>query len=158
MKKTDSKTKLAGLSHDPIEFLAMTEISIIAHLADNLFAKTLPEGLTVAQFGVLNHLLRLDTQESVGELANAMQVSQPTMSSTIRKLKDKGYVTLKSTASDKRVKRVHVVEAGRTIRNEAVSNIGPIQQKLMAQLPQAQWKEILPILTNIRAILDSERS
>ena len=91
-KKND--TSAAGLPSDPIAFKAMTEIGIIAHLADNFFAKFLPEGITVAQFGVLNHLLRLDRQETIGELASAMQVSQPTMSSTVRKLEDKDFIRL----------------------------------------------------------------
>ena len=97
MKSTNEyDTSAAGLPGDPAAFKAMTEIGIISHLADNIFAKHLPKGLTIAQFGVLNHLLRLNRQETIGELASAMQVSQPSMSSTVRKLEDKGLIKLLS--------------------------------------------------------------
>jgi MarR family transcriptional regulator for hemolysin len=157
MSNSDSEISLAGLAGDPVEFLAMTEISIISHLADNIFASVLPKGLTVAQFGVLNHLLRLDTQETIGELASAMEVSQPTMSSTVRKLEDKACVILVTSEQDRRIRRVHVTEAGQTLRNEAVMSAVPLQQRLAGQLPHTQWQQLLPILTKIRSILDAER-
>ena len=113
MKSTNEyDTSAAGLPGDPAAFKAMTEIGIISHLADNIFAKNLPKGLTIAQFGVLNHLLRLNRQETIGELASAMQVSQPSMSSTVRKLEDKGLIKLIANNNDRRVRRVSVTTKG----------------------------------------------
>ncbi|MEL7129235.1 MAG: MarR family transcriptional regulator [Pseudomonadota bacterium] len=147
----------AGLANDPIEFVAMTEISIISHLAENLFASVLPEDLTVAQFGVLNHLLRLGRQETIGELASAMQVTQPTMSSTVKKLEEKGCLRLVADEKDQRVRRTQVTPLGKDRRAEAMANIAPIRDLISQQLSDGEWKVLLPILTKLRITMDNNR-
>ncbi|WP_321491157.1 MarR family transcriptional regulator [uncultured Hyphomonas sp.] len=146
----------AGLAGDPVEFAAMTEISIIAHLADTAFARRLPDGLTTAQFAVLNHLLRLDTQQTIGELARALQVSQPTMSSTVRRLEEKGFVALVPDPDDRRIRRISVTPAGATTRNLAVQALDATKNELAA-LSQKEWQQILPLLYKLRVALDSAR-
>ena len=146
----------AGLAGDPLEFAVMTEISIIAHLADNAFARRLPDGLTTAQFAVLNHLLRLETQQTIGELARALQVSQPTMSSTVKKLEEKRLVTLVPDPDDRRIRRVSVSPAGTKARNKAVKALDATKSEL-AVLSQKEWKQLLPLLNRLRVALDSAR-
>ncbi|RAN37947.1 MarR family winged helix-turn-helix transcriptional regulator [Hyphomonas sp. GM-8P] len=146
----------AGLAGDPLEFAVMTEISIIAHLADNAFARRLPDGLTTAQFAVLNHLLRLETQQTIGELARGLQVSQPTMSSTVKKLEEKRLVTLVPDPDDRRIRRVSVSPAGTKARNKAVKALDATKSEL-AVLSQKEWKQLLPLLNRLRVALDSAR-
>lgn len=146
----------AGLAGDPLEFAVMTEISIIAHLADNAFARRLPDGLTTAQFAVLNHLLRLEAQQTIGELARALQVSQPTMSSTVKKLEEKRLVTLVPDPDDRRIRRVSVSPAGMKARNKAVKALDATKSEL-AVLSQKEWKQLLPLLNRLRVALDSAR-
>jgi MarR family transcriptional regulator for hemolysin len=146
----------AGLAGDPLEFAVMTEISIIAHLADNAFARRLPDGLTTAQFAVLNHLLRLEAQQTIGELARALQVSQPTMSSTVKRLEEKGLVTLVPDPDDRRIRRVSVSPAGTKARNQAVKALDATKSEL-AVLSQKEWTQLLPLLNRLRVALDSAR-
>lgn len=146
----------AGLAGDPLEFAVMTEISIIAHLADNAFARRLPDGLTTAQFAVLNHLLRLEAQQTIGELARALQVSQPTMSSTVKKLEEKRLVTLVPDPDDRRIRRVSVSPAGTKARNKAVKSLDATKSELEV-LSQKEWKQLLPLLNRLRVALDSAR-
>lgn len=146
----------AGLAGDPLEFAVMTEISIIAHLADNAFARRLPDGLTTAQFAVLNHLLRLEVQQTIGELARALQVSQPTMSSTVKRLEEKGLVMLVPDLDDRRIRRVSVSPAGTKARNQAVKALDATKSEL-AVLSQKEWTQLLPLLSRLRVALDSAR-
>jgi MarR family transcriptional regulator for hemolysin len=146
----------AGLAGDPLEFAVMTEISIIAHLADNAFARRLPDGLTTAQFAVLNHLLRLEAQQTIGELARALQVSQPTMSSTVKRLEEKGLVILVPDPDDRRIRRVSVSPAGTKARNQAVKALDATKSEL-AVLSQKEWTQLLPLLSRLRVALDSAR-
>jgi DNA-binding MarR family transcriptional regulator len=146
----------AGLAGDPLEFAVMTEISIIAHLADNAFARRLPDGLTTAQFAVLNHLLRLEVQQTIGELARALQVSQPTMSSTVKRLEEKGLVMLVPDPDDRRIRRVSVSPAGTKARNQAVKALDATKSEL-AVLSQKEWTQLLPLLSRLRVALDSAR-
>ncbi|MGK2742500.1 MarR family winged helix-turn-helix transcriptional regulator [Tepidicaulis sp. LMO-SS28] len=147
----------AGLAGDPAEFMVMTEISIIAHLAETLFARNLPDGMTVAQFGVLNHLLRLKRQETIGELARAHQVSQPTMSSTVRRLEDKGFVALVPDPEDRRIRRVRVTKAGEKARAAALGAAAPVSQEVLGRLAPEKWAALHPLLTELRVILDQTR-
>ncbi|MAB11149.1 MarR family transcriptional regulator [Hyphomonas sp.] len=146
----------AGLAGDPVEFAAMTEISIIAHLADTAFARRLPDGLTTAQFAVLNHLLRLEAEQTIGELARALQVSQPTMSSTVRRLEEKGLISLVPDSDDRRIRRVSVNRSGAAVRNKAVQALDA-SKKDLAVLSQEEWKQLLPLLNRLRIALDAAR-
>ena len=153
--KTQPDEAAAGLPGDPVLFKVLTEISIISNLADREFERLMPGGLTLAQFGVLNHLLRLNTQETIGEIASAMQVAQPTMSSTVKKLTEKNFVTLIPDTDDRRVKRVKVTRSGRTARDKAVKAVAPGLSALDGATPDADWRAILEELTRLRTLIDS---
>jgi DNA-binding MarR family transcriptional regulator len=146
----------AGLAGDPVEFATMTELSILAHLADTAFARRLPDGLTTAQFAVLNHLLRLEAEQTIGELARALQVSQPTMSSTVRRLEEKGLISLVPDSDDRRIRRVSVNRSGAAVRNKAVQALDA-SKKDLAVLSQEEWKQLLPLLNRLRIALDAAR-
>lgn len=146
----------AGLPGDPAIFKFFTEMSIISNLADHAFERAMAGKLTVAQFGVLNHLLWSNTQKTVGELAVAFQVAQPTMSSTVKRLLDKECIALIPDTDDRRIRRVCVTEKGRAMREDAVKAMAPGIAKLEAALPDADWKGMLPFLTQLRTILGEE--
>lgn len=153
----DDLKPAAETQGDPVEFAVLTEIAIIAHLADTAFARLLPKGFTTAQFGVLNHLIRKDTQETIGELASAMQVSQPTMSSTVRKLEDSGFIELVYDPDDRRVRRVSVTKSGRAIRAESIKSLNAMKTSALKDIDPADWALVLPALGRIRKTLDAAR-
>ena len=148
---------MAGLPGDPLEFMVLNEIGIISQLANAEFNRLIPKGMTVAQFTVLNHLLRKRTTETVGELASAIQVAQPTMSSTVRKLEDKGLVQLLADPDDRRIRRVQVTPAGEDMRNACVAALAPSQHLLAEALTRAEWESILPVLMKLRVQMDRAR-
>ncbi len=156
MRKSPDKAG-AGLPGDPALFKVLTEISIISNLADREFERRMPGALTLAQFGVLNHLLRLNAQETIGEIAEAMQVAPPTMSSTVKKLHEKSFVELVPCTRDRRIKRVKVTRAGRAIRDKAVKAVAPGLAQLEAGTPGADWQAILEVMTRLRIVLDNAR-
>jgi DNA-binding MarR family transcriptional regulator len=152
-----SKPKGPGLQGDPLGSLVMTEIGIIAQLAGTLFENVLPDGMTRAQYGVLNHLLRMDANKTIGELANSFQVRQPTMSSTVRKLEDKGFVELKSDPEDRRVRRVAITKVGIAARQTGLDALGPLYAELGREMSDRELQAILPTLTKLRELLDERR-
>lgn len=147
----------AGLPTDSPLFKVLTEIQIISHLASNEFERLLPTGMTEAQFGVLNHLLRLDVQETVGELAAAFQVAQPTMSSTVKRLEEKGLILLVPSLEDRRVKRVHVTDTGKKTRDKIVLSLEPEYSAFLETAPDIRWTKVLPALTALRDYLEKRR-
>lgn len=154
---TDDLKAASEARGEPIEFAVLTEIAIIAHLSETAFARLLPGKLTTAQFGVLNHLIRKETSETISQIASAMQVSQPTMSSTVRKLEDNGLIELIHDKDDRRIRRVAVTKAGRAIRKQSVEALASLQDGPLTKLSSTDWETLLPALGRLRKILDAAR-
>ncbi|XBQ15090.1 MAG: MarR family transcriptional regulator [Oceanicaulis sp.] len=155
---TEGGAAEAGLPEDPTFFKAMSEIAMIAHLSDTAFARLLTGGLTPAQFGVLNRLVRLRRLETVSELADAFQVAQPTMTSTVKKLAAKALIEIRHDPGDRRVRRIAITPAGEAAREEAVAALAPIGDLVAGELRDVDFETLLPVLTRIRVFLDERRS
>jgi len=143
-----------GLDSDPDIFKLLTEIDMIAHMAKKEFERILPDGITQAQFGVLNRLTRLDTLETISELAKAFQVAQPTMTSTLKKLQDKAFVKFVSDSHDRRIKRVVITKAGRTARSKILQSTGVALADFEQEFRHLPYKVLLKELGGIRTYLE----
>lgn len=144
-------------TQDQRYFRLFNEIGIIDQLATARFESALPHGLTVAQFSVLNHFARLGGERSPAALADAFQVARATMTSTLQKLKRKGFIDIKPDPDDGRGKRVSLTPAGRAARGDALKAAGPRFQDIAAALSETEIKRLLPVLTKLRAWLDDNR-
>lgn len=143
-----------GLENDPVQFKVLTEIDMIAHMALVEFERLLPDGMTSAQFGVLNRVIRLGAPETIGELAAAFQVTQPTMSSTVRRLEQKNLIVLKASTSDRRVKYVEPTKESYALRQTIVEAVAPYFGRLQDD-DEINWPEVLKALTAIRGLLET---
>lgn len=144
-------------SKDPIIFQLFTEIAIIEQLSRNQFERSLPDGLKMSQFGVLNHLVRLEGQWSPVRLANAFQVTKGAMTNTLQRLEKRGLIDVKTDPEDGRGKQVSISKAGRDMRNRCVDGVGPLVTELSKQLSAKDMTSILPILEKLRKYLDQHR-
>ena len=68
------------------------EIGIISQLSSNRLERVLPEGMSVAQFSVLNHLVRLGGSWAPSRLARAFQVTKGAMTNTLQRLEAQGLI------------------------------------------------------------------
>lgn len=139
-----------GIESDPEFFKLLTEIDMIAHMAKTEFERLLPDGLTQAQFGILNRITRLETEETVSELAAAFQVTQPTMTSTLKKLRSKDLIAFVPDKFDGRIKRVTITEAGQKIREVTLTNLTPIIAAQERQIGTLNYETLLADLGKIR--------
>lgn len=135
----------------------MTEIAIIAHLSDNALAAVLPDGITTAQFAVLQHLTVRGPEQTISQIAGAMQVAPPTMSSTVRKLEDKGLVELVPDAGDRRIKWVRLTDAGRAMREAGIAATQPLFESWGSGFAPEHWDRLLALLRPVRETLDAMR-
>ena len=94
-------------------FNFFTEIGIIAQLSQTQFERLMPSGMTIAQFTVLNHCVRVGDGKSPARLAHAFQVTKGTMTSTLHRLEQKGLVAIHPDPADGRSKIVRITETGR---------------------------------------------
>ena len=138
-------------------FTLFNEIGIISQLSSARLARMLPHGLTVAQFSVLNHLVRLEGNWSPARLAAAFQVTKGTMTSTLQRLVAKGLISLEPDPSDGRAKHVKLTEAGGVAREAALAAAGPSLGELNAALSPAEIDALIPSLQKLRIWLDKHR-
>ena len=142
---------------DPLAFRVFNEIGIIEQLSRTMFERVMPDGLTVPQFSVLNHFVRLGGERSPAQLASAFQVTKQTMTSTLQRLERGGYVTVRPDERDGRAKRVAITERGVAARQACIAALEPVLQELGALIPQSLLEDLQPKLAQLRQTLDAER-
>src|SRR3990167_6573870 len=112
LRRTASPTDSGALY-----FSLFNEIGIIAQLSAARFQKVMPHALTMAQFSLLNHCVRLGDGWTPARLAAAFQVTRGTMTNTLQKLEAKGFIRLEPDAEDARAKCVFLTPSGRAARD-----------------------------------------
>lgn len=143
---------------EALYFQLFNEIGIISQLSSSAFEKALPHGLTAAQFGVLNHCVRLGDGQTPARLAAAFQVTRGTMTSTLSRLESKGFIRTEPDPKDGRSKRVYLTEAGKTAREDGVAAAAPLFRDVTGALDRAQAEALLQPLQALRKWLDENRN
>lgn len=146
------------MSNDPIEFVLFNEIGIIDQLGGAMFERAMPKGMTQAQFTVLNHFVRLGHNErSPAQLANAFQLTRPTMTSTLGRMEKAGLVNTRPDPDDGRSKLVSLTPKGREMRERCIAALIPLLSVLKGVLDEQEVRNVVPILRKLRVALDKAR-
>ncbi len=144
-------------SRDRIFFKVFNEIGIINQLGSTAFEKSLPDGLKISQFIVLNHFVRLGDGSTPLQLANAFQVTKGAMTNTLKRLVTRELITIRPDLEDGRCKRVFITKEGRKMREQCIQRISPIVNILMNTFTEEDFTTALPFLQKLRNVLDTER-
>jgi len=143
---------------DPLSYQIFNEIGIVNQLSSHAFTQALPRGMTIAQFSILNHFVRLGHEYSTpARLASAFQVSRPTMSATLGRLERADLIQIVADPADGRGKRVSITDAGRAMRERCIALLAKPMAEVEDQVPAALMRDLLPLLTELRQILDRMR-
>lgn len=148
-------TEKGGALEEAFRFL--TEIGIIAQLSGTAFEKAMPAGMTMSQFVVLNHLVRLGGEWTPLRLANAMQLTKGAMTNTLGHLSRKEYVAIRPDDRDGRSKLVSITVEGRAARDAAVAALAPELAALVEGVSAELLAETIPPLETVRKFLDRRR-
>jgi len=151
MTENSTETGLA------MAFRLFNEIGIIAQLSGNAFEKAMPQGMTLPQFTVLNHLTRLGGNRTPLQIANAMQVTKGTMTNTLQHLERGGYIFVTPDPNDGRSKRIDISVAGREMHQRAIVAIEPMLAQVASLFPIERVEATLPVLAELRSWLDKAR-
>jgi len=138
-------------------FAFFNEIGIIAQLSATLLNRSLPDGLSVAHFSILNHMVRLGDGRTPLQLASAFQVTKATMSHSIDVLSRRGFVRVEAHPEDGRSKLVFLTRAGRKFRDRAIAKATGAIAGFAGELDLAAMRDMLPRLRAIRQVLDHNR-
>jgi DNA-binding MarR family transcriptional regulator len=139
-------------------FTLFNEIGIINQLSSAAFTSVLPEGMTIAQFGVLNHFVRLEPgPKAPKDLASAFQVTRATMTSTLSRMERAGLVEIGPNPDDGRGKLVSITPKGRAMREECITLMDEPITQAQSILSDDEVAALLPLLSSMRAKLDKLR-
>ncbi len=148
---------MAKADQSDLLFSYFTEIGIIAQLSATMFERQLPEGLTLAQFSVLNWFTRVDDEATPSRLARAFQVTGGAMTNTLGKLQSKGLIKVEPDPLSGRKKRVTMTEAGRRLRETAIKEAMPLFEEFYEEMDMQVIRRQLPELEQFRQFLDEYR-
>ncbi len=138
-------------------FELFNEIGIINQLASTRFQRALPDGLTLSQFSVLNNFARLGGTRTPAQLAKAFQVTKGAMTNTLKRLDQRGCISITPDPADARSKIVAITEAGLALRERAIEAAN-VELATVGNLLDPAWvDETLPGLRNLREVLDKAR-
>jgi DNA-binding MarR family transcriptional regulator len=138
-------------------FLLFNEVGIIEQLSRNIFQARLPSGFVVAQFSVLNHLVRVGDGRTPSAIARAFQVPNTSMTHSLAALKQAGLIEIRKNPADGRSKLVHITDAGRRFRQDAIASLSRDLERIAAAFPAEQLARMLTDLETLRKFLDEDR-
>ena len=144
-------------THEQLLFRLLNEIGIVNQLAAAAFERLLPHGLTRAQFTVLNHCVRLGDNKTPAQLAARFQVTRGTMTSTLARLEEKGFIRIEPDPVDGRSKRVLLTRKGRAAREDSIRVALPLLSEATDAIPREMVERLLPQIEIIRAWFDQNR-
>jgi len=149
LKKTEELTRLY--------FRMFNEIGIISQLSSNRLERVLPPGMSIAQFSLLNHLVRLGGAWAPSRLARAFQVTKGAMTNTLQRLEAQGLIRVTADPDDARGKLVEITEAGRRMREKCIRATGTAMGDIVKLVPTDDVGAVLPFLEHLRKTLDESR-
>ncbi|MDM7980804.1 MAG: MarR family transcriptional regulator [Rhizobium sp.] len=141
----------------PDYFRLFNEIGIIGQLSRSLLEARLPPGFVAAQFYVLNHLVRVGDGRTPLAIASAFQVPKTSMTHSLAVLEQAGLIEIRKNPGDGRSKLVHITDAGRKFRQDAIDALAPDLKRIAAAVPSDHVARLLPDLEVLRKFLDTDR-
>lgn len=143
---------------DPTAFVFINEASIIEHLSRTAAERVLPEGLSLAGFTVLNHMIRLGHERRApAKIASAVQVTKGAMTGTLKRLEAEGWISVTADPDDGRGKVVMLTPEGRAIRETALSVLALQLELVLRAVSEDELRQAIPVLQKVRAALDAAR-
>lgn len=144
-------------SRHPVAFDFFVEIAVIDQLVGAEMARVLPDGVSMASFSLLNHLLSKGGSDSPARLAQALQVTKGTITAMLKRLEARGLVVLSADPRDGRGKIISLTPDGLQARNDAVAALDPLLGTFLAAFPEPDLAEALPLLKRVRLDLNRRR-
>jgi len=139
-------------------FRFFNEVSILAQLSGTAFERVMPDGMTLPQFAVLNHLSRLGDNRTPLSIARAMQVTKGAMTNTLGHLERAGYVSIVPDTVDRRSKRVRITQAGQQVRLTCIAAVAPELSAVAGSVAVERMLAALPVLEDVRRVMDARRN
>lgn len=139
-------------------FQTFTEIGIIHQLSQAALKQALPDGMTNAQFDVLNHLSRRPGPHAPSQMASAFQLTKGAMTHTLGLLQKNGWVRIEGHPTDGRGKQVSITQNGTHAYVDAQIRIAGMTSELLKETQEIDMDALNKSLAKIRIFMDAARN
>lgn len=139
---------------DSLAASLFSEVFIADQLARDLIGKSLPKGMQISHFSVLNLLAHMNAERTPAELAEAFHVTRGAMTNTLSRLEWAGHVHIRPDWDDARRKFVAISPAGRAARDAALAAFMPRIADVVRDVGPERVRAALPVLRALRRSLD----
>ena len=143
---------------DRPDIKVFTEIGMIEHLMRTAVSKSLPAGMSYAQWEVLVHFSRTGDGQTPVDLARALQVTKGAITNTLQRMEAAGLAEVSGDENDGRKKRIKITPAGNMAYTEMLRRVRPHLDQLRGGFTEAEFAAALPFLRALRIWLDENRS
>lgn len=155
-RRRPRKTARMSERLDDLAVALFGELFMTDQLARSRLSKSLPKGMELSHFAVLNHLAGLDQERSPAQLAKAFHLTRGAMTNTLTRLEWAGHVHIRPDWEDARRKFVSISPAGRAARDAAVQAIAPVIAAIVADVGGERVRALLPVLRELRQRFEAE--
>ena len=133
-----------------------SEVLTVEQLLRHRLSRSLPKGMELSHFSVLNHLAVIADERTPAQLAATFHVTRGAMTNTLGKLEWAGYVHIRPDWDDARRKMVAISPAGRRARDQAIADITPMIRQIVGDLGAEKVRSVLPVLRELRVRLETD--
>ena len=133
-----------------------SEVFIADQLARDLIGKSLPKGMQISHFSVLNLLAHLNVERTPAELAEAFHVTRGAMTNTLSRLEWAGHIHIRPDWDDARRKFVSISPAGRAARDAALASLLPRLACVVRDIGVDEVRAMMPVMRRLRERLEDE--
>lgn len=131
-----------------------SEVLMVEQLARAMIVRSLPGGMQISHFSVLNLLAHLSEERTPAQLAEAFHVTRGAMSNTLARLEWAGHIHIRPDWDDARRKFVSISPAGRSARDAAIIAISPAMSDIVRDIGSERVRAALPVLRALRERLE----
>lgn len=153
-KPLENPPSISEASADSLAASLFSEVFIADQLARDLIGKSLPKGMQISHFSVLNLLAHLGVERSPAELAEAFHVTRGAMTNTLSRLEWAGHIHIRPDWDDARRKFVSISPAGRAARDAALAAFMPRIGDVVREIGADRVRAALPVLRLLRRQLE----
>lgn len=139
---------------DALAASLFAELIVGEQLSSRLVTRSLPGGMQLSHFSVLNLLAHLNDERTPAQLAEAFHVRRSAMTNTLSRLEWAGHVHIRPDWDDARRKWVAISPAGRAARDAALAAFLPQLTGIVRDLGTAEVRRALPVLRRLRERLE----
>ncbi|MEM9812989.1 MAG: MarR family winged helix-turn-helix transcriptional regulator [Pseudomonadota bacterium] len=112
-------------------------------------------GLTVAEWRVLVHLLRVEAA-SVRDIRDYANLDKPKVSRAVARLEEAGLVKKRRGSGDGRLVAISLTDAGRAAMAEVLPAAQDVEARLLSALNATELETLSRVMEKLHAVLDAD--